>query len=151
MCALPSPLPSGSFERLAEALVTAAAALPPSAGGLPLSVPGVPVRNGRFALGRRLRSLLPPAGDDVLVVVGFGTAAWLGPPSSEPPALGELIHRSETSVCPRNRVAISRHARAWLSVENPALFDAVVMPAPGGGVLLIPVESFAERCAAVKP
>ena len=72
MCALPSP----PFERLAEALVTAAESLSPSSSeGLPLALPGVPVRSGRVALGR-LRHHLPSSAPVLVPGRGQRDARW---------------------------------------------------------------------------
>lgn len=51
----------------------------------------------------------------------------------------------------RGRVVLSRQVRAWLDVADPAAFEAVVMPVPTGGLLLVPVEGFGQRFEAVTP
>jgi hypothetical protein len=35
--------------------------------------------------------------------------------------------------------------RAWLGVEQPMAFEVVAVPAPEGGLLVVPVEDFARR------
>jgi hypothetical protein len=44
---------------------------------------------------------------------------------------------------------LDRHVRAWLAVADPGLFDALVMPAVAGGVLVVPVEDFGRRVSGV--
>lgn len=46
---------------------------------------------------------------------------------------------------------LDRQARAWLALTDPANFEALVMPTPSGGVLVVPTEGFARRVAAVTP
>ena len=120
----------------------------PAVGGL---VPvGVPVVSGRVHLGR-LRSHLPVDGP-VVLAAGFGTLVWLGGPGlSEPDGLGSMVYRREVAVDRRGRVVLDRQARAWLAVTDTMAFEALVMPAPGGGVLVIPVDGFARRVEAVTP
>jgi hypothetical protein len=87
---------SPATQRLVEAVMSAAETIgtPEVLGGL---VPaGSPVVAGRVHLGR-LRSRLPAA-DGVVVLVGFGSLAWLGTPDSTPPPLGRLVYRAEASV-----------------------------------------------------
>jgi hypothetical protein len=118
----------------------------PALGGL---IPaGSPVVAGRVHLGR-LRSRLPVTGP-VTLLAGFGTLAWLGDASLSP-ALGSMVYRSEVAVDRRGRVVLDRHARSWLAVADPASFEALVMPAPVGGVLVVPVDDFARRVEAVTP
>jgi hypothetical protein len=121
---------------------------PLGAGGL---VPaGSPVVSGRVHLGR-LRSRLPVDGP-VAVLVGFGSLVWLGDPGEvTPPDLGRMAYRSEVTVDRRGRVVLDRRARAWLAVEDPTSFEALVMSAPAGGVLVVPVEDFGRRIEAVTP
>lgn len=128
--------------------MSAAAELDVVASRTVLVPPGVPVRSGRVHLGR-LRAALPPSGL-VRVVAGFGTVAWLGGPEDTPPGLGAMTYRGEASVDGRGRVVLNRQVRAWLAVADPAAFEAVTMPAPGGGVLVVPVEGFAGRVEAVE-
>ena len=111
--------------------------------------PGAPVRPRRLHVGR-LRAYLPSTGP-VAVAAGFGTACWLGNPDDEPPGLGAMAFRGEAAVDGRGRVVLGRHALAWLAVADSAAFEAVVMPAPAGGLLVVPVEGFAGRAAAVTP
>lgn len=85
------------------------------------------------------------------MVAGFATACWLGAGDDEPPGLGEMVFRGEVSVDRRGRVVLGRQALSWLAVPDPAVFDAVVMPAPVSGLLVIPTDRFAERAAAVTP
>ena len=108
--------------------------------------PGVPVRSGRVHVGR-LRSHLPSSGP----VAGFGTACWLGRTEGEPPGLGAMVFRGEATVDRRGRVVLGRQALAWLAVDDLAAFEAVVMPAQAGALLVIPTEGFAGRAAAVAP
>lgn len=110
--------------------------------------PGAPVRSGRVHVGR-LRAALPTSGP-VRVLAGFGTVAWLGGPDDTPPGLGAMVWRGEAPIDQRGRVVLSRQARAWLAVPDPTAFDAVLMPAPGGGALVVPVENFAGRVEAVE-
>lgn len=113
-----------------------------------LMPPGSPVRSGRLHVGR-LRSRLPVDGP-VRVLVGFGSMCWLGGPDDAPPGLGRMVFRAEAPIDRRGRVVLDRRARAWLAVADPAAFDAVVMPAPAGGVLVVPVEGFTGRAEAVE-
>jgi hypothetical protein len=127
--------------------MSAAAELAPAS--TTLTPPGVPVRSGRVHLGR-LRPHLP-AGEPITVVVGFATVCWLGGPSVSPPALGRMVYRTETTPDRRGRVVLDRRARAWLAVETPGEFEAVVMAAPTSGVLVVPTEDYARRAEAVTP
>jgi len=109
---------------------------------------GSPVASGRVHLGR-MRSRLPVEGP-VAVLAGFGSLVWLGDlEESAPPELGGMVYRGEVVVDRRGRVVLDRQARAWLAVVDPGLFEALVMPAPAGGVLVVPVEDFAGRVGAV--
>jgi hypothetical protein len=85
----------------------------------------------------------------VVVAVGFGAVCWLGAPSDPVPVLGPMTYRTEARVDGRGRVVLDRRVRAWLAVEDPGGFEALVMPAPGGGVLVVPVEGFARRLGEV--
>jgi hypothetical protein len=109
--------------------------------------PGVPVRSGRLHVGR-VRGHLPSSGP-VAVAAGFGTACWLGGAEEEPPGLGAMVFRGEARIDGRGRVVLGRQALAWLAVGDPAAFEAVVMPAPAGGLLVVPTEGFAGRTGAV--
>ena len=40
---------------------------------------------------------------------------------------------------------MDRRARTWLAVGELNRFDVVVVPAPDGGLLVVPVEDFARR------
>ena len=74
---------------LAELLVSAAAALAAPAVGeaaaATLAMVGLPVRAGRVCLGRQRETLGTGACDEVAVVAGFETAAWIGLPGQSPP------------------------------------------------------------------
>jgi hypothetical protein len=120
----------------------------PAEGGL---VPaGAPVISGRVHLGR-LRSQLPVGGPHTLAV-GFGTVAWLGGPEMSVPAgLGQMVYRREVTADRRGRLTLDRHARSWLAVADTMAFDALVMAAPAGGLVVVPVEDFARRVKAVTP
>jgi hypothetical protein len=139
------PVASPAAVRLVEAVMSAAAELAPA--GTPLTPPGVPVRSGRVHLGR-LRAHLPTSGP-VTVVAGFATVCWLGGPDECPPDLGRMVYRAETTPDRRGRVVLDRRARAWLAVAAPGEFEAVVMAAPLGGVLVVPTEDYARRSEAV--
>lgn len=116
----------------------------PAGGGL---VPvGVPVVSGRVHLGR-LRSRVPTAGP-ISVTVGFGSLVWLGDPGAAPD-LGRMVYRTELRADRRGRLVLDRQARAWLALADPVSFEALVMPAPDAGVLVVPVDGFARRIAAV--
>jgi hypothetical protein len=117
-------------------------------GPLALMPPGAPVSAGRVHVGR-LRSRLPALGP-VQVVVGFGSVCWLGGPDDRPPSLGRMVYRAEAGIDRRGRLVLDRRGRAWLAVADPGAFEAVVMPAPAGGVLVIPVEGFSGRLHAVE-
>lgn len=108
-----------------------------------LSPRGIPVRRGRLHLGR-LRHLLASA-ESVAVTAEFATAAWLGPRDCSAPDLGRLAYRTETNVDGRGRVVLDLCVRAWLGVEHPISFDVVAVPAPEGGLLVVPVENFVRR------
>lgn len=139
--------PHSGRSQLAELLVSAATELAASIPSTPtLTLPGAPVRSGRLSLGR-LRRFVPTG--TATVVVGFGTAAWVGDPAESSPDLGRLSYRGEVTVDPRGRVVLDRRARAWLGVEDPSRFDAVALAAGEGGVLVVPVEGFARRFEAV--
>jgi hypothetical protein len=140
MSALDPPCP----ERLAELLMSAATILTESqlARGV-LSPAGIPVRRGRLHLGR-LRHVLGTA-ESVAVTAGFATAAWLGPRDCSALDLGRLAYRTETSIDARGRVVLDLRVRAWLGVEQPMAFEVVAVPAPEGGLLVVPVEDFARR------
>jgi hypothetical protein len=127
--------------------MSAAAELAPP--GTVLMPPGVPVRSGRVHLGR-LRPRLPASGP-VGVVAGFGTVCWLGGPDATPPDLGRMVYRTEARPDGRGRVVLDRRARAWLAVDTPGEFEAVVMAAPAGGVLVVPTEDYGDRVVAVTP
>jgi hypothetical protein len=139
------PVASPAAVRLVEAVMSASAGL--ARAGTPLTPPGVPVRSGRVHLGR-LRPRVP-AGGPVTVVAGFATVCWLGGPDASPPDLGRMVYRAETTPDRRGRVVLDRRARAWLAVATPGEFEAVVMAAPSGGVLVVPVEDYARRAEAV--
>jgi hypothetical protein len=128
--------------------VSAAAELDSVPAGPVLVPAGVPVRSGRVHVGR-LCAALPRSGR-VRVLAGFRTVAWLGGPEDSPPGLGPMPYRGTAEVDGRGRVVLDRQARAWLAVTTPGAFGAVVMPAPGGGLLLVPVEDYAERVAGVE-
>lgn len=109
--------------------------------------PGSPVESGRVHLGR-LRPQLPAG--RVTVLVGFASLGWLGDPeAATPPDLGRMVYRSDVSADRRGRVVLDRRARAWLAVADAASFDALVMPSPAGGVLVVPVEDFGRRISEV--
>jgi hypothetical protein len=110
---------------------------------------GAPVQRGRVHLGR-LRPHLPDTGLPVVVAVGFSSVCWLGPSGVLVPDLGRMTYRSETSVDRRGRVVLDRRVRAWLALDDPAAFEALLMPAPAGaGVLVVPVADFARRLGEV--
>jgi hypothetical protein len=137
----PEHLPPGA---LAELLMSAASQLADAGPtGAALAPAGVPVRGGRLHLGR-LRPLLDPT-QPVAVVAGFSTACWLGPREANPPDLGRLAYRSETTVDARGRVVLDLRVRAWLGVADAKAFDVVAVPAPAGGLLVVPIEDFARR------
>lgn len=54
-------------------------------------------------------------------------------------------YRSRTRVDDRGRLSLDRRARTWLAVGELNRFDVVVVPAPDGGLLVVPVEDFARR------
>jgi hypothetical protein len=60
-----------------------------------------------------------------------------------------MVYRTVVRADRRGRVVLDRQARAWLALPDPAVFEALVMPAPTAGVLVVPVEGFARRVAAV--
>jgi hypothetical protein len=131
-------------DRLAELLVSAAAHLvTPGSPRAALTPAGIPIGRGRVHLGR-LRSLLDGA-DALAVVTGFGTAAWLGPRTVAAPNLGRLVYRATTRLDGRGRVVLDARVRNWLAVADPLAFEAVIVPAPSGGVLVVPVDEFARR------
>jgi hypothetical protein len=107
---------------------------------------GSPVVHGRVHLGR-LRSQLPNG--PLSLLVGFGTVAWLGDPTSAAPDLGRMVYRRTVELDGRGRLALDRQARAWLTVSDAASFDALVMSAPGGGLVVVPVEDFGRRASTV--
>jgi len=116
----------------------------PGLGGL---VPaGSPVVAGRVHLGR-LRGKVPP--DRLLVLVGFGTLVWLGSDEATPPELSRLVYRAAATVDRRGRLVLDRRARGWLAVKDPGSFEVLVMAAPAGGVLVVPVEDFGRRVSGV--
>lgn len=119
---------------------------PASAGLVPV---GVPVVSGRVHL-RRLRSRLR-AERPITVAVGFGSLVWLGASDETEPVLGRMVYRTEVQADRRGRVVLDRQARAWLALPDPAVFEALVVPAPGGGVLVVPVDGFTRRVAVVTP
>jgi hypothetical protein len=82
------------------------------------------------------------------VVVGFETAAWVGRHDQSPPPLGRLCWHASSTLDGRGRVVLGRRARAYLAVDDPAAFDAVLRPA-GGGLLLAPTEAVERRLQAV--
>jgi hypothetical protein len=148
------PQPAASPARLAGLLVSAAASMnetPVPAGAGRLAPAGTPITNGRLAVGR-LRHWLPADGR-LVVLVGFATACWLGPPDAKPPDLGRHVYRSTTAVDGRGRVLIDRRSRAWLATADPASFQAIALPlaGDGGGLLVVPVEDYARRIEAVLP
>lgn len=112
-----------------------------------LAPSGSPICRGRVHLGR-LRSRLPSSGA-ISVAVGFGSVCWLGSPDDPVPALGQMAYRTETRMDGRGRVVLDRRVPAWLAVEDPASFEALLMPAPAGGVLVVPVEDFTRRIGEV--
>jgi hypothetical protein len=132
-----------------EAVMTAAAALaaPTAPDALALAPAGVPVRSGRLSLGR-VRQWLPVDGV-VSVLAGFGTACWLGSPDERAPDLGRLVCRPAARADRQSRVVLDRRVRAWLGVADPTVFTAVLMPLATGGVLVVPVEGFAQRVEVV--
>ena len=137
----PEDVPS---PRLAEFLVSAAAQAAPATGALVPS--GIPVRNGRLHLGR-LRSTVG-SGERLALIAGFATAVWIGPPAANPPPLGRLAYRSDTSIDARGRLVVEFRVRGWLAVADTRAFEVVVVAADGG-LLIVPVEDFARRWAAV--
>ena len=137
----PDPVAAG---RLAELLVSAAERLAaPTPPSVVLAPMGVPVRSGRLHLGR-LRSLVA-ADVPLTVAAGFGTACWVGETGAVTPNLGRLGYRTTTVVDGRSRIVLDRRVRTWLAVEDERAFDAVTIPAPDGGILVVPVEDFARR------
>jgi hypothetical protein len=135
---VPSP---ATGARLAGLLVSAAAELTdvPRSG----LAPGIPVRDGRFSLGR-LREVVSSR-EALDVVAGFSTACWIGPPEIRVPDLGRLTYRSRTGVDRRGRMMLDYRVRVWLSVEDANAFEVVAFPAEAGGILVMPVEDFARR------
>ena len=83
------------------------------------------------------------------MLAGFATAVWIGPPATNPPQLGRLAYRADTSIDARGRLIVDFRVRRWLSVADPQAFDVVIVPAALGGLLIVPVEDFARRWAAV--
>ena len=137
----PDRVPPG---QLAELLVSAANQLVAPEPAAPVLAPmGVPVRCGRLHLGR-LRGLVD-AEVPLAVAAGFGTACWLGPEGVAAPNLGRLGYRARAVVDGRGRVVLDRRVRTWLAVENEGCFEAVTIPAPEGGILVVPIEDFARR------
>ena len=108
---------------------------------------GTPVRNGRLHLGR-LRPLLDGC-DRPAVLAGFATAVWIGAPATNPPQLGRLAYRGDASIDARSRLIVDFRVRRWLSVADTQAFDVVIVPAALGGLLIVPIEDFARRWAAV--
>jgi hypothetical protein len=127
---------------LAELLVSAASQLaaPTPAGFAPA---GIPIRDGRVHLGR-LRRILD-GHERVVVVAGFATAVWIGPPAAPAPPLGRLDYRTDTMIDRRGRLVLDFRVRSWLDVADTRAFDAVIVGADGPGLLVIPVEGFAQR------
>lgn len=138
----PDSLPA---DRLAELLVSAAAHLtaPGAAGRAGFTPAGIPIREGRVHLGR-LRTALD-GHERVAVVAGFASAVWLGPPSAPPPQLGRLAYRTETTVDRRGRLLLDFRVRSWLAVADTLAFEVVVVAAEPAGLLVVPVEGFAQR------
>ena len=135
-----SPAPPGG---LAELLVSAAEHLSATPRSLDLTPAGVPVRDGRLSLARLSSEL--PAGEWLEVAAGFATACWIGPTGVRAPDMGRLAYRSRTRVDDRGRLSLDRRTRTWLAVGDLNRFDVVVVPAPDGGLLVVPVEDFARR------
>ena len=130
--------------RLAAPLVSDAAQITQAGATRSNLTPmGVPIRRGRLHLAR-LRRLFDPA-EPVAVAAGFATAAWLGPPTATMPELGRLTYRTETRIDGRGRVVLDLRVRAWLAVSDPMCFDAVVVPADAGGLMIVPTEDFGRR------
>lgn len=123
--------------------MSAAEQLSATPRGVDLAPAGIPVRYGRMSLAR-LRTHLPE-GEWLEVAAGFTTACWIGPPGTRSPELGRLAYRTHTRVDDRGRLSLDRRSRTWLAVADLNAFDAVVVPAPEGGLLMIPVEDFARR------
>jgi hypothetical protein len=90
-----------------------------------------------------------PLGGLVAVVAGFGTVCWLGGSDGSVPDLGCLAYRGVTRVDRRGRVVLDRRVGAWLGVPAPEVFEALIVPAAGGGVWVVPVDDFARRFGAV--
>lgn len=139
-----STLDPASSGHLAELLVSAAERLvAPAPPTVVLAPMGVPVRAGRLHLGR-LRSLVA-ADVPLIVAAGFGSACWVGESGAVMPNLGRLGYRTTTVVDGRGRIVLDRRVRTWLAVEDERAFDVVTVPAPDGGILVVPVEDFARR------
>lgn len=94
----PEPLSPMPPARLAELLVSAAARITEPTRPADLAPARVPVRDGRLHLARD-RHWLPIDGK-LAVVVGFGTACWLGSPDVRPPNLGRHVYRSASEPSP---------------------------------------------------
>jgi hypothetical protein len=80
-----------------------------------------------------------------VLVAGFRTVAWLGPAGAAVPDLGVLAHRAEPEVDRAGRVTIDRLACAYLAVADSRSFSVVLVPAPAGGLFVVPVEDFGRR------
>ncbi len=121
----------------------------PAARTVELAPVGAPVRQGRLHLARD-RHWLPLDGS-LAVVVGFGTACWLGSPEVQPPDLGRHVYRSTAMLDQRGRMVLDRRSRAWLAVADPGAFRAAILPLGWEclGLLVVPVEDYARRIEAV--
>ncbi|MCU1395305.1 MAG: hypothetical protein JWM34_3733 [Ilumatobacteraceae bacterium] len=108
---------------------------------------GIPVRRGRLYLGR-LRTLLDSS-ERPSLGVRFATACWIGPAGGSMPNLGQLRYAATIDVDPRGRLVLDRRVRSWLAVDTPMCFDVITAPASEGGVLVVPVDGFAQRWQAI--
>lgn len=140
--------PPQRMAQLAEALMSAAVEFSNRPSGAAPQPDGVPVRAGRPSVGR-VRHWLPVGEDSITVVVGFATGCWLGSGTEPCPDLGRLTYRDQVQLDAKGRVVLGRQVRAWLAVADPSAFNVVTMPVAAGGLLVIPVEDFGRRYAAV--
>lgn len=104
---------------------------------------GIQITRGRVYL-QRFRLRFPPDGT-VTVVVELGGVCWLGPSDRLGNNLGPGITVAETKLSPSGRLYLRRALRDKLAVADGNAFRAVVVPAPIGGVTVVPIEGFARR------
>lgn len=108
--------------------------------------PGIPVREGRFSVG----TLLDRLRGELSAVAGFATTLWVGPADASPPVVGPMPIRGSAHLSSKGRLFVDRRLRLWLDVADVALFDAVVLPADAGGIVIVPRERFFERVEALE-